>query len=182
MAGTVGYYLASERRRTALSNLDLAYGDELTQPEKVRIAKRCFQNLVMTGIELGYAPKLPRPIGNLVDPVGKENCLRAQAEGKGVLLLVPHMGNWEVCARWLTENLPIVHAVVRKQDREWLEKIVHRLRTEVGLREIDKRNGLRKVVTALRRGEVVILMIDQHTRHESVETTFFGHPARGAIR
>lgn len=177
VSGLCAYHFASSRRETALSNLDLAYGDQLTSAEKVRIAKKCFQNLVTTGMELCYSPKLPRPIGNLVDPIGKEHCLRAHDEGKGILLLVPHMGNWEVCARWLTENLPVVHCVVRKQDKPWMEEVVHGLRTEIGLFEIDKRNALKKVMPALRRGETVILMIDQHTRQEAVEVQFFNRPA-----
>jgi len=175
--GIVTYHFAHSRRHIALSNLDLAYGNELTQGEKIRLAKGCFVNLITTGLELCYAPKLPRPIGNMVDPTGKEHCLRAHANGKGVLLLVLHMGNWEVCARWLTENIPVVHVVVRRQKQEWVERVVHRLRSDIGLLEIDKRNGLRGVLAALRRGELVVLAIDQHAHEGAVEVEFFGRPA-----
>ncbi|MCA9431434.1 MAG: lipid A biosynthesis acyltransferase, partial [Candidatus Omnitrophica bacterium] len=37
-----------------------------------------------------------------------------------MLLIVPHVGNWEVCARWLTQNLTSVNAVVRKQKEPWM--------------------------------------------------------------
>jgi KDO2-lipid IV(A) lauroyltransferase len=177
VAGTCAYSLASSRRKTALSNLDLAYGDDLTSAEKVRIAKQSFQRLVTTGLEFCYSPKLPSPIGDLVDPIGKEHLFRAYSEGKGVLVLLSHMGNWEVCARWATENFPAVNAVVRKQKQAWVEKVVHDLRQGIGVIEIDKRNALRKVLAALRRGELVFLMLDQHTQNEAVEVQFFGKPA-----
>ena len=171
------YYCARSGRRVALSNLDLAYGDSLTKKEKVQIAKGSYSNLVTTGLELCYTPHLPRPIDSVLTVRGKEHYFRAVEEGKGVILLVPHMGNWEACGRWLIENTPVVHAVSRRQKQPWLAQVTNEVRSQIGIREIDNRQALRPVLAALRRGETVILMIDQHMRKGVVEVQFFGHPA-----
>jgi KDO2-lipid IV(A) lauroyltransferase len=114
---------------------------------------------------------------NLVKVTNSEVFLRAYAEGKGVILLVPHMGNWEVCGRWHGEQGVIQHAVVRQQKQEWMNRIVTSIRSKNLIQEIDKKNGLRKVVAALRRGEMVSILIDQHAQKEAVEVQFFGQPA-----
>ena len=175
--GGIAYRLASKGRRTALANLQLAFGDNLTRKDRDRIARKSFENLLITAFEICWAKNLPREIESFIDPLNKQACLDAYAEGKGVLLLVPHMGNWEVCARWLTKNIPVVHAVVRKQKEPWIQAMLERFRKDSGLRVIDNRNSLRRVLAALRRGELVILMIDQHMRKGAVKVDFFGHPA-----
>jgi len=63
--------------------------------------------------------------------------------GKGVLLLVPHTGSGEICARWLTANLPVVRAVTRRQKPDWVARIVQERRAEIGPREIDNKNAIR---------------------------------------
>lgn len=175
--GRCAYRCARKGRRTALKNLQLAYGAELPAAERKRIARKSFENLVGTAFEICWARNLPGDIEKVIDPINKEACLRAHAEGKGVLLLVPHMGNWEICARWLTSKFPVVHAVARRQKEPWVQKMLERLRGEIGLHLIDNRSGLRQVLAALRRGELVIMMIDQHMRKGAVQVDFFGHPA-----
>jgi len=175
--GKCAFPLSRKGRRTALSNLELAFGDELTPWEKRRIARRSFENLIVTAFEICWARNLPRDIEGVIEPLNKEACLEAYAKGKGVLLIVPHMGNWEVCARWLTQNLPEVNAVVRKQKEPWIEKMLQTFRADTGMKVIYNRDSLRQVLSVLRKGELVIMMIDQHMRKGAVKVDFFGHPA-----
>ena len=177
IGGIATYHLARIRRQVALDNLDLAYGDELTRSEKVAIAKSSFINLVTTILEFCYSPAIDRPIEDLVDVTNSEAFLKAYREGKGVIVLVPHMGNWEVCGRWYGEHGVVQHAIVRRQKQEWVNRIVSSIRKTNLITEIDKRNGLRKALAALRRGEMVSILADQHAQEEAVKVEFFGHPA-----
>lgn len=160
-----------------MANLDLAYGDDLTQSEKTAIAKSSFINLATTIVEFCYSPLIRRPIEELVHVVNPDVFRAAYQEGKGVIVLVPHMGNWEVSGRWFGEQGAIHNAVVRRQDQAWANGIITWVRKRNHILEIDKRNGLRKVLAALRRGEMVSMLIDQHAQKEAVRVDFFGQPA-----
>ena len=176
-AGTVTYYFARNRRGVALDNLNLVYGDDLTRPEKITIAKASFTNLVTTALEFCHSPAIKRPMDELVDVVNPEIFLKTYREGKGVIVLVPHMGNWEVCGRWYAEQGVVQHAVVRRQKQEWVTRIVSEIRKANRILEIDKKGSLRRVLAALRRGEMVSMLIDQHAMKDAVKVDFFSHPA-----
>ncbi len=171
------YILAHGRRKTALANLELAYGNTLSTEEKRRIAHESFENLFLTSLEFVYSPALKGNFTDYVELVNVKNYWDAHQRGKGVLVIVPHMGNWELIGRfYLCHNLT-AHAVSRKQRPEWVARMVSETRKANGLLEIDKRNALRPVLTALKKGETVNLLIDQHARKDAIETTFFGKPA-----
>jgi KDO2-lipid IV(A) lauroyltransferase len=176
--GRLGYYLARSRRKTALSNLELAYGSQLSRAEKIEIAKQSFENLVTTALEFLYSPALSQDITEYIELVDIHNFWEAYHRGKGVIAIIPHMGNWEVIARFYPWVGVVAHAVARRQEPEWVARIVSEIRKSNGLKEIEKRNALRPVLAALRRGEVVNMLIDQYARKDSVEVQFFGHPAR----
>lgn len=171
------YYLAHGRRKTAQANLELAYGEQLSREEKRRIAKESFENLILTSFEFVYSPTLGDDFTNYVELVDVKNFWEAHLRGKGVLVIVPHMGNWELIGRFYRYGGITAHAVSRKQRPEWVARMVSEIRHANGVIEIDKRNALRPVLSALKRGETVNLLIDQHSRKEAVVTTFFGHPA-----
>ncbi|GMV66666.1 MAG: hypothetical protein AMXMBFR75_24620 [Candidatus Hinthialibacteria bacterium] len=175
--GTIGYHAARKRRNIALSNLDLAYGDTLSKREKREIARACFQNLMMTFLEFLYSPVAGECFTDYVDLVKGENFHEANRRGKGVLVIVPHMGNWELIGRFFAWVGVKAHAVSRKQDPPWLGRLIAEIRAANGILEIDKRNALRPVLSALKRGETVNLLIDQHARKDSIPTRFFGHTA-----
>ncbi len=175
--GKSAYLFAKRGRQTAMANLQLAFGDQLQLKERKRIARKSFESVLTTAFEICWAKNLPANAEEFIDPLNKQACVDAYAEGKGVLLLVPHMGNWEFCARWLTQTFPEVNAVVRKQKDPWIEQMLQHFREDTGLKIIYNKDSLRQVLASLRRGELVIMMIDQHMRRGGVQVDFFGHPA-----
>jgi len=175
--GTLAFHLLRDRRRTALSNLDLAYGDSLGPAEKKRIARLSFVNLVTTALEFCYSPALVGPTDRILRVEGTWNLYSAYRKGKGLIFLVPHSGNWEIAGRFFHEHGIVTHVVVRRQKQAWLTRLVSEIRVYHGLVEIDKKNALKSVLAALRRGEAVGMLIDQHARNNALETTFFGRPA-----
>jgi KDO2-lipid IV(A) lauroyltransferase len=175
--GRIAFYVAVRRRKQALSNLDLVYGNEMTKPEKKDIAKAAFENLLMTALEFMACPALGPNFTDFSDLENIESFWEAYNRGKGVITIVPHMGNWELPPRYLLNTGVVVHAVSRRQRQAWVRNIVSDFRKANGIREIDKRNALRPVITALKHGDVVCMLIDQHSWKDSVETTFMGRPA-----
>jgi KDO2-lipid IV(A) lauroyltransferase len=101
-----------------------------------------------------------------------ESVMRAHGRA---LLLTGHLGNWELLsvAHRLT---PYPLAVVaRPLDAVWLDMLARTLREKTGVELIDKRDALRPVLAALRRGRLVGILLDQNAaRGEAVFVPFFG--------
>lgn len=175
--GRLTYYLARDRRRVALANLELAYGDSLTREEKIRIAKASFENLITTGLEAVYSPALGPNFPDYCEILNIDALHEGYRSGQGAIALIPHMGNWEIIARYFPFAGIQASVVSRRQRQPWVTRLMTEVRRSNGVKEIDKRDALRKVMAALRKGEVVCLLIDQHARREAIETRFFDQPA-----
>jgi KDO2-lipid IV(A) lauroyltransferase len=103
---------------------------------------------------------------------------RALARGKGVVFLTPHLGCYEVAARYGALRFPIT-ILYRPPRQRWLEPLLRlgRLHGQATLATTDF-GGVRKLLAALRRGEAVGLLPDQAPAGGQGEwAPFFGRPA-----
>ena len=177
--GDLGWWVLPRRRALTRDNLTRAFGDELGPAERERLARRSFAHLGMNLAEICVLLFRPRAaMLARMDLVGHEHLEKAAAEGKGILLLSAHLGNWEL--------LPLSHAltafevslVVRPLDEPLLHRLAERFRRRSGVEQIDKRRGLREILDALRRGRMVGVLLDQNSsRAEGVFVPFFRVPA-----
>ena len=178
--GALGYYLDWEHRNVALQNLRLAFGREKAMTEIRGIAKKAFQNLAMVAIEFFRIPKMDSgTFAEKVNVQGMEIVERVSNEGKGVLLLLSHFGNWELMG-WMSKVLgnPIM-VIAKPIKKNWrVAQLVARVRTEAGLEVIPTEKASRKVLQALSRNRFVGILIDQRAkRSEGIWVDFFGRKA-----
>ncbi len=102
----------------------------------------------------------------------------ARARGRGVLLLVPHLGSFEAVGFYTAQRVPMT-ALYRPPRVAWLEPLMVKGRSR-GHGAVAPANlrGVRLLYKALKRGEVVGLLPDQAPQlGEGVWTDFFGRPA-----
>jgi Kdo2-lipid IVA lauroyltransferase/acyltransferase len=166
------------RRRVALANLAVAF-PELPAAERRRLARRSWQHLGMTVVEL--ARLLSRPLEATMDEIavdGLEHMHALMAAHGRALMLTAHLGNWEylpAVARLAGYPLAVV---VRPLDSPGLDALADAMRRKTGAELIDKRGALRPVLEALRRGGLVGILLDQNAaRREGVFVPFFGRAA-----
>jgi Kdo2-lipid IVA lauroyltransferase/acyltransferase len=176
--GLLACSLAGRLNRTARRNLQLALPD-LSEPEQDAIIRGVFRNFGRLLAEFSYFPKFTREnIEEAVIYSGLENYQAAMKHGRGVLFLTAHLGAWELSS--------FAHAVygyphnilIRKIDNPYVEEMVNRYRTSRGNITIDKNNSARAILSALRKGEAVGILVDLNTvRNQGVFCDFFGIPA-----
>lgn len=102
----------------------------------------------------------------------------ARRGGRGIILLTPHLGCFEVSALYIAKNLPLV-ALYRPPRQRWLEPLMIRGRSR-GQARVSPANlrGVRMLYKALQRGEAVGLLPDQAPQlGEGTWADFFGRPA-----
>src|SRR5690554_1677218 len=102
----------------------------------------------------------------------------AIAQGRGVILIAPHLGNWEVLNLWLSARYPFT-AMYKPPRLKLVDDLIKRMRARLGTRmaPADTR-GVRMVMKALRRGEMVGILPDQEPELSGgIHVPFFGNQA-----
>jgi KDO2-lipid IV(A) lauroyltransferase len=176
--GRIAYWILPGRRRVALDNLALVYGDTLPPAARATLARQSFEHLGMTAMEccrlfFGPADRLfARVRGQGMEHIGE-----AMARGRGIFFLTGHFGNWELLAA--THGLAGfgLSVVVRPLDNPYLDSLIARARERSGLRAISKREAVQGVREALGRGECIGILLDQDAGRDGVFVPFLGRPA-----
>lgn len=109
---------------------------------------------------------------------GWEHIEAAHARGKGIILLTPHWGCFEVVGLYVGQHLPLT-CLYRSPKQDWLERIMRGGR-ERGLARLATADvsGVRVLLKALKRGEAIGLLPDQvPSQGEGEWVDFFGRPA-----
>ena len=163
-----------------------------------RYASRLRENLECSGIEGGQllhtnireagkgVMELPwvwkRPLDVVVASVkqvhGWEHFEVASAQGKGIILLTPHIGCFEVIGLYVAARQSIT-CMYRPPRYPALDKLMHqgRERGQMKLAPTDL-GGVRQLLKALKRGEVIGVLPDQVPGNGEGEwASFFGRPA-----
>lgn len=174
--GDLAYCVLPGRRAAARENLLRAFGGERPRRELRRICRESFRHLGMTFVEactLFFRP--PAVMLSRVEVEGADHLKAAVAQGRGVLLLTAHFGNWELLAAANVQTGYPLSVVARPLDSPVLDRLVARFREGGGVEVIPKRRALRRVLEALRRGSMVGILLDQNaSRREGVFVPFFG--------
>lgn len=173
--GLVVYRLHGRLRRTGERNLQLAMPD-LTAGQRQQILRGVFTSL---GRLLGEFCRFPRYTPENVNQIfvydGLENYLAAKARGKGVLFLTAHLGGWEVSSYAHSICGHPMRIVVRELDNPYLNRMAENYRTRYGNSTVSKGNFARGLISAMRAGETVGLLMDTNmTPPQGVFVPFFG--------
>ena len=177
LAGII-YLLHGRLRRVGMRNLQLAF-PQMAASERGKILRGAFITL---GRQFGDFCRFPcydrENVSALAVYDGFENFERAHSRGKGVLFLTAHLGGWEISSFMHAMHEHPLNILVRSLDNPYLDRLVTRYRTLSGNRVIPKQDFARGVLSALRSGETIGLLMDQNmTSDQGVFVDFFGIPA-----
>jgi KDO2-lipid IV(A) lauroyltransferase len=107
---------------------------------------------------------------------------QVRAEGRGVVLALPHMGNWDQAGAWLVgHGVPFTTVAERLEPAELFDEFVA-FRESLGMQVLPLTGGTQSPYAALRErlrtGGVVCLLADRDLTEAGLEVQFFGEPAR----
>ena len=174
----VVYVLHRRLRRVGMRNLEMAF-PEKSKAERTRILRGEFTSLGRQLAELCHFPAYTvENVGAVVAYEGFENYERAKARGKGVLLFAGHFGGWELSSFVLSMHGHWMHVIMRGMDNEYLNRLVLYYRTMHGNKAVDKDEFVRGLLSAMKAGEVVGMLIETNmTPPQGIFVDFFGIPA-----
>ena len=148
--------------------------------EAKAIAVRSLQNVLQTGVEMMRAPRLDR---KWMDRHVKDGQLykdKLQAyvdEGKGVVIMVPHSGNWYMAAWSMAKyGLPLF-AIAARQRNPKLNAWMNRQYGDIEVLDRDRRDTLSQIREKLSAGRAFAILPDLRVWDRDVEADFLGGKA-----
>jgi phosphatidylinositol dimannoside acyltransferase len=115
------------------------------------------------------------------EPVGVHHLTEGLAAGRGVIVALPHLANWDLAGAWATTRLgrPFTTVAERLRPESLYDRFVA-YRESLGM-EVLAHEGAEAFGTLARRlraGGLVCLVADRDLSASGVEVTFFGEDAR----
>jgi len=187
---TLQYRLSPARRAAVLENLAqiaaAGYPGLADLKARGRTAQSMLESHHRGWLEyLGHSRASAVPPASPLRIFGAELLYRAIAGGRGAILTAPHLGNWEIAAIGLTRLGLRMHAVTGVQLHPLFARQVRALKEREGIRVSTPQDGFAPLVSALRGGEIVALLVDGDVYSRALPTEFFGRrvafPAGPAI-
>ena len=120
--GLVLWYSRSRMALVTLENIQLCFPD-LSATQQRRLAKKSLTHTSETILETIFAWKADRQLClDSIQSVENESIVvDALRRGKGVIFIIPHLGNWEMINHYLGEHyglthmaLPFSHSAINK--------------------------------------------------------------------
>jgi KDO2-lipid IV(A) lauroyltransferase len=172
------YYLWPRLRRVGLFNLRLAFPD-WTERRRRQVLFQTFRGFGRMMADFASFPRLQHSnIERMIVYDGFEHYARAQQQGKGVIFLTAHFGNWELSSFAHSLYGHTINFTVRPMDNPLLDELITRYRCLSGGRPIDKNDFARRALQALKRGEAVGVLMDTNMLPgEGIFVDFFGRLA-----
>ena len=174
------YAISRKHRQTIHTNLDIAFNKTLTKKEKKKFGISSFMNLLDTtlGIIKRNEMKKEDVIKNITFE-GEEIVRRYQNTGKKIIFITGHQGNWELLSQAIAIKFDFtVVGVGRKLDSDLMDKILKKNREKFNVEMVYKKGAMKGCIRALSRNKAVGILVDQSIKKEqSIEISFFNHPA-----
>jgi Kdo2-lipid IVA lauroyltransferase/acyltransferase len=184
--GHIGYFTLPKKRKVMYANLKTVYGNTKTPAELRSICRNVFVNFTKSVVELLCLPKIKaQGFDRFVTTQGWDIVRQSLEQGKGVILLAVHTGNWELasivgCAQGEPYNI-----IANEQSKTPLfNQYLNNRRAIAGAKIIAPGTATRDIIRALKNNEIVTLVADQGGSDGSA-VKFFGKTASmstGAIR
>ena len=177
--GWLAWAVAAPYRRLVLDNLRIAYGRELGDAARRRLARAHFRRLGANLLSSLKVPTMPlAEIEKVVALEGIEHVEKGIRDNIGFIYAICHMGNWEVLAQ-MPKICPTGKpgTLFQPLSNPFLNAHVARLRARFGFRLFDRNDGFHTTVQFLRDGGGLGVLVDQHAGDGGVWCPLFGRLA-----
>jgi KDO2-lipid IV(A) lauroyltransferase len=181
--GGIAWHFMPQRRRIVMRNLRIVFAGEKSLAAIHGMARETFRRSGANLISAAHSARLsPAELTRVIDIENLGLLESKLAGGKGVVLLLAHMGNWEILSR-------IVHlfppgsktgAFYRPLNNPLLDARVLARRQADGTRMFSKRDPFHQVTGFLRDGGIVGILADQRVGMQGEVVPFFGRLTRAS--
>lgn len=179
--GRLAYYIVKKEREKCKNHMRLAYGDSKSEKEIDQMARKMFEYLALNFCDMAYSfhYRTQEEFSKIWDVKGLEHLEAAHKQGRGVLVSTCHVGSWEFSAI----APPILgfetSAVSAPLKNARINKIIVDSREARGMKNISRGKGkaMPLILEALKKGDAMVIMIDQDIVAKGCFVDFYDRPA-----
>ncbi|HUJ76671.1 MAG TPA: lysophospholipid acyltransferase family protein [bacterium] len=158
-------------------NVATAFADTLSPDQQRRVVRNCYVHygrlllefFTMRRVMAGREPRYFELQGGPVLDA-------ALTQGKGVVLVTAHFGNWELLGITLTGHGYPLHPYAGEQHNLLADQAINELRERAGLSVIRRKGGMRAMLKLLHARHIVGIIADQHESTRRHFVSYFGQP------
>jgi phosphatidylinositol dimannoside acyltransferase len=171
--------------RQLRKNLRRVVGPDVSEPRMDHLVGEALRSYSRYWLETFRLPKMDKQaIVERVDAetMGAEHLAAALERGKGAVVALPHMGNWDVSGLWLVAQHGRFATVAERLEPESLFDRFVEYRESLGFEILPLTGGARAPFDVLRErlreNSVVALVADRDLSHTGIQVDFFGEATR----
>jgi len=170
------YFIFNRKGRKAVEN-NLRFIP--TREDKTRLPLKIFHSFGKCAADFASVPRFKnwRHFSKRLEIVNNEYLDKAYREGKGVIALTAHIGNWEWGGVALALKGYPTSAIVLLHQNPLVDRIFVKKREEKKVKIIPLGTSFRESYRRLKKGEVVAILGDRNIGGSGIEVNFFGKPA-----
>ena len=167
-------------RSAVRANLRVVLGENAPESEIRRRTRLVFCNFAERLVDfLRLSSIAPEELARAFVIEGEEHLEQARKMAGGrILFLTAHMGNWEWGAARLGLSGELHGVVARRHEADSVERMFRSRRRAFGLQVLEERHSAPGVVSLLRSGAAVGMLVDRDVTREGMTASFFGRRAR----
>lgn len=161
------FYFVKRGKKELINNLRF-----LPPQEIKRTARRTFHNFAMNLVDFYRIPSLNKNIDKLVEVKGLHYLDDALKQGKGVIGVTSHLGNWELPNVVLALKGYKLNTIYADFGNEELSRLFRKLRSYGGTKLIPINMQLKKAIEILKNNEILGIAIDRFFFKKGITVNF----------
>lgn len=158
-------------------NVDICL-PHLNQTQKHMIVQAAVRNELQSYMEFFsiWGSSNEQNIGRVKQVFGAEHFHQALNGNKGIILLAPHFGTWEIMNAWFAQytEMTIMYKPIKNPEADQFVRQA-RSREQATLVPTDE-SGIRQIFKALKLGGTTVILPDHTPKHTSELIDYFGLP------
>lgn len=176
LMGIIACHCAPNQRRLTMANLEIAFRQRKSMVEKKRMAVQTFQNMALVFLDFFWFARHTRE--RVRKYIKMDPSVPACFPPPPAVVVTAHFGNWELMSRAFTAHGYLHVAVVAPLANPDVDVMFNKFRAAGDAEVVPMRGAVRGALQAIRRGLLVVILLDQNTKPEEggVFVDFFGLP------
>lgn len=181
-AGAASFHLVGKARGVVASNLSRVLGRAPGSPVVQAAAKEAFRSYGRYWFDTFHARVIPdEELVRRQVFVGREHLERAFEKGGGLVLALPHLGNWDTAGAWVPRQGWRITAVAELLRPERLYRLFLEHREALGMGVLgltDDRKVAEECIRLLSENQLIALVADRDLKGNGVVVEMFGQERR----
>ena len=161
------------------ANLDLTIKNEISTEKYNSILKYCHKNLALVLLQVLRSSRLSiEDLNKMVTFENRHYIDDAIKEGKKIIIVSAHYGNWELGATAVGALIHPITSIHKKMNDTYFDDYLLKSRSKFNMTMVEKKGAIRHLVKALKNDQIITMMIDQNVNpHDGIYIDFLGAKA-----